>query len=152
MTPGLTIEQTTNRKTLRRWMLDPDVLRGACIGLPPKTCEEIERDFKQTVNPYTSNVFWLVNWQREERGIVMMTPVSEGWKPHLCLKTQRPHTREVMRELFRKVAGTTIIFNFCILNERMGHLADDLGFGPPQMRIKQPQGATAPWFIRTLRV
>jgi hypothetical protein len=133
-------------------MLDPKILSGVCIGLPPMPSSEIEKLFNQTAAA-PNNVFWLVRWQGEERGVVMMRQVSIGWEPHLCLSTQRPHTREVMREIFLRVRGSTIVFYFCVLNTRMERLADDLGFGPPKTTTENLRaGSIAPWCTRILRV
>lgn len=150
MRPGLTVERTAERQTIRRWMLDQEVLQGVLIGLPLTTSAEIEARFKAHVSE-AENVFWLVRWQREERGIVLMEKSRHEWETHLCIKRQS-HTREVMQELFRLMAPATFIFTFSVLHTRMERLADNLRFGPPRMRTDVPRGATAPFCVRRLRV
>lgn len=150
MIPGLTVKKTADRETIRRWMLDPEVLQGVRIGLPSTTSAEIESRFKAYVSE-AENVFWLVRWQREERGIVLMEKSRHEWETHICLKRQS-HTRDVMQELFRLMAPATFVFTFSALHSRMERLADSLKFGPPRMRMDVPPGAAAPFCARRLRV
>lgn len=121
----VTVEETSDQDTLRRWMMKPSVLRKTMVGLPPMTYGELDERFHAAMAEPGRH--FLVRVDGAELGVILAFGVGGHWDLHLCLQTPFWHTRPALKQVLEKLGGT-VHAKYHRSNRAVNVLLNDVGF------------------------